>query len=303
MLDNIESLNPENENIARLQNQIKLQKKAERAFSELSLDDQKMGILDTINCGRKLESNDFWKTDEVKPGEVKVLTAIVLGPQEQNPRSLAERLALEFLNELDAENQAVFYQRDGTTRRMQPLSIAARTEVLLHNTVDQYLESIVNDRKLTNYSAVVHLVEVNVEASEKILYQVFDMVHQKLADFSKQQEILSLLLMVYRYPATRDADQLNQHLKAKAMEDKQVKYYRITTGAKRQEIINWFNAHRSAQVVDVQTYLDSFMEACLDEESRKTFKEKQILPMQVMERIQNQLFKWAMYENQEPKSP
>ena len=302
LLENVQSLNLDNEVVVNLENEIHFQRNKEQALDGIQLDYQKMGVLDTINCGRSLEAKDFWKAEQIKPSESQLLTGIVSGTISQNPRSLAERLALEFLDDMEAEDKAVLYQRGGISGKLRPLRISANTEVLIHNTIDEYLETVTDNRELTQYGVIAHLVEVDIEASKDVLFKIFDIVYQRLKAFCKEKEVLNLLLLVYPYSASFDAANLNHHLLTKSEKQHDVKYYRVTSNVKQHEITNWFNDCGSVDVEDIHGYLSPFIEFGLDEEDQNGYKQKHSLPMHFMEKVQHQIFKYVMKEGSENNS-
>ena len=302
LLENIRSLHLAPVLARDLKNEIQFYRDTENALDGIHIDYEKMGILDTINCGRWIEAKDFWKPDLIKANESKLITGIVSGPLNQNPGSLAERLVFEFLEEIDSDDQAVWYQRNGGTGRMRPLIIDCNTQVLLHNAIDEYLETLADHRELSQYYAIAHLIEIDVEATKNVLYNVFDVIHQRLQSFSEESKVFNLCLLSYSHSSSLDTAKLNHHLLKIAEERLHVKYYRITSNVKIQEITNWFKDNGATHVKDIRRYLQHFVEFRSSEEVLNTFEQKQTLPMQIMEKIQRQLFKYVMSEKSENNS-
>lgn len=273
--------------------ELKFWEETNRILGELPLDPGKMGILDTINCGRKTESEDFWKPSDFAPEERPLLTCLISGRRSDMPSSMAKRLAFEFFSKLP-EDQSICYLREGDGISIKPLRLDSNKNIPIHNAIQQYLESFEQACCQCGYDWCTHLVEVDVAACGKMIYKILDIVKEKFRVFSERKELRSLVFITYSFPQTFDSSRLHQHLQDNLKESEPAKYYRITRGVDQQEIKNWFTANGLKPEEDINKYLEPFLTFHLTADQKRAFREEQSLPMNVMEKIQQRIFQVVM---------
>ena len=241
--------------------------------------------MDTVNCGRSLESEDFWKSDVL---DKQLCTGIISGPTSQNPGSLATRLALQFVADFEDEDAAVFCPLLGSPPRLQSATIGANRVTELHHSLDLQFELLTDGLQLSNYQVCTLCVVIDVEACGSILHEAFDIIHQKIN--TRIQEIdHALLLLVYRHEPSFRTAKLRHHLETKAASQANVKYYPVTKGVTKHELRNWVQAHTSAPVDDIEHLLKPFAN-----EPSEGEVEQKVLPMRMVESIQSWVFQYAM---------
>jgi hypothetical protein len=277
----------------RLAREIKYLEETVKVLQEIPLDPDKMGILDTINCGRKAESEDFWKPSDFKPEEKPLLTCLISGKRSENPNSLARRLAFEFFSKLP-EDQSICYLREADGISIRPLSIDSNKNIPIHNTISQYLESFEQGCARCGYSWSAHLVEVDVEACGKRVHKILDILKEKFQVFSDRKELRALLFITYSFSETFDSSRLHQHLQDSLKESGPAKYYRITRGVDQQEIKNWFTANGLKPEEDINKYLEPLFTSLLNADQKSVFRDRQIIPMHMMQEFQQKVFQSAM---------
>lgn len=293
LLENIKLYNPQASEMVRLAREIKYWEETNQVLQEIPLDPNKMGFLDTINCGRKAESEDFWKPSDFTLEEKPLLTCLISGKGSERPSSLAKRLAFEFFGRVP-DDQTICYLREGDGTNVQPLKLNSNKEIPIQIAIHQYLESFEQGCGHCGYTWCAHLIEVDVEACGKMVYRVLDILKEKFRVFSEKKELRTLLFITYPYSDTFDSTHLHQHLHGKSKALVPAKYYRISGGVNQKEIENWFNTNSAKSVEDVEKYLEPFLAFLLNFDQKRAFRDGQILPMNIMETIQERIFQTAM---------
>jgi len=292
LLENIKLHNPQGPEMVWLAREIKYWEGTRQVLKDIPFDPNMMGMLDTINCGRKTESEDFWRPSDFTPEEKPLLTCLISGKGSERPSSLAKRLAFEFFGRVP-DDQTICYLREGDGTSVQPLKLNSNKEIPIQIAIHQYLESFEQGCGC-GYTWSAHLIEVDVEACGKMVYRILDILREKFQLFSEKKELRTLLFITYPYSDTFDSKHLQQHLHGKSKSLVPAKYYRISKGVDLQEIKNWFNANSMVPVEDINKYLEPFLIFLVNVNQKRAFPDKQILPMIIMETIQDRIFQAVM---------